>query len=115
MKQIKFLMLMAIVAIGITSCFRRPSPVPALPNYISIRTEDPDVYTDPSFQNMMKNPDYKPSVVVRNSVASGDVSSTSNATRIIALMESGLLRNKIDVRDRGLFDRVLNSYSQNNQ
>jgi hypothetical protein len=65
---------------------------------------------------MMKNPDYTPSAVVRNSVAGGSgVSSNSNATRIVTLMESGLLRNKIDVRDRALFDRVLTSYSQNNQ
>jgi hypothetical protein len=118
MKQIKFLVVIAVIAaMSIASCGRRINRSPAhVPKMIMINPEPHDVYTEESFKNLMKTPDYKPTVVVRNTVPGGsDVSSNSNSTRVVALVESGLTRNKIDVRDRGLFDRVLKSYSDNNQ
>ncbi|MDR1170437.1 MAG: hypothetical protein LBK97_06350, partial [Prevotellaceae bacterium] len=119
MKQIIFLAVIAVIAaMSITSCGRRAGIDSSLqyPPLISIKSDAPDVYTEESFQNLMKSSDYKPSVVVRNNVSSGsDVSSNSNSTRIVALVERGLSRNTIDVRDRSLFDRVLKSYSDNNQ
>jgi hypothetical protein len=113
MKQIIFLAVIAVMAMSIYSCGSRIAvDRSSQPSQISIKSDPPDVYTDKSFENMMKTPDYKPSVVVRNTVSGG---SDANSARMVALFESGLTRNQFDVKDRGLFERVLKSYSENNQ
>jgi hypothetical protein len=117
MKQVNFLTVIAVMAMSIYSCGSRVAvDRSSQPSQISIKSDPPDVYTDESFENMMKSPDYKPSVVVRNTVSGrSDASSSFNPARMVALFESGLTRNQFDVKDRGLFDRVLNSYSEKNQ
>lgn len=67
-------------------------------------------FTNEQLSNLMKQPGYMPSIVVRNiSNSSTSVSNNSNTHRLCSILEMGLAKNQMDVRDRGLFDNVLAS------
>ncbi len=67
-------------------------------------------FTNEQLTNLMKQPGYMPSIVVRNiSNSTTSVSNNSNTHRLCSILEMGLAKNQMDVRDRGLFDNVLAS------
>jgi hypothetical protein len=73
-----------------------------------------DNFTNEQLKNLIKQSE-SPSVVVRNLYASNtDVSSNANTHRITSILEMGLAKNGLDVRDRSLFDNILKSTSANN-
>ena len=70
-------------------------------------------FTNEQLTNLMRQPDYMPSIVVRNlSATSTSVSSNASTHRLCSILEMGLAKNGMDVRDRSLFDNVLASMNQ---
>lgn len=70
-------------------------------------------FTNDQLKTFLKQSE-SPSILVRNlSVTGTDVASNANTARIVAILESGLTRNGFDVRDRSLFNSVIQSASTN--
>ena len=106
-----------IAAITLMSaCFPKPTrqPVVQQNSYIKIKPEKQDPFTTPSLQRFVQD-NKGASVVVRDSKAAAGVgvSGNSHSSKICSLIESALLKADFNVRDRQIFENVVNKMGDN--
>jgi Zn-finger protein len=79
---------------------------------IQITPKKNDLFTTPSLKRFY-NENEGASVVVRDRTTTGDVSDVGKSSNICALIESALLKEHFNVRDRAIFDRVMDKMGEN--
>ncbi|MDL2305479.1 hypothetical protein LJC72_09110 [Bacteroides sp. OttesenSCG-928-D19] len=110
-RQINRLVVLVVVISILFPCVSLAQGIGTIKVTESSRSEN---FTNDQLRNLLKQIDY-PSVVVRNLyTSSSDVSSNANSAQICSILEMGLAKNGLDVRDRSLFDNVLKATSANN-
>ncbi|MCL2510956.1 MAG: hypothetical protein FWF09_02780 [Bacteroidales bacterium] len=110
------LLILAIVMLASACGMFKKAPVAQQKtgtSYIRVIPEEAQPYTTPALKRFMAENE-GPSVVVRDvKAAAAGVSGNSNSSKVCALMESGLLKAGYNVRDRQLFENVMNRMGDN--
>lgn len=112
-----FLLSLLIIGIILPGCGSRnisDSDSDSDEKYILIKDYEPQPFTNDQLKNFMNQSDsFVPSIVVRSSGSTGNISSTSSSDRICSLLEMALAKSSgFDVRDRSIFESAVLSHQR---
>lgn len=104
-----------ILSILIVACGTQKAPITkgTSESFIKISPESSSTYTNPSLKRFITNNEGASVVVRDNKAATEGISGTDKKSNLCSLIESALVKARYNVRDRQIFESVMNKMGDN--